>query len=309
MKPLLVVNPSAAGSRTGRAFADTAAVVERALGAVDAVFTERHGHAIELARAGAEAGRELVVAVGGDGTLSEVVNGVMQAGGPACVGFIPQGTGGDFRRSLGRGHGLQESLTALASGGERRIDLGRLAYTDFDGATRDRYFINIVSAGLGGLVDRYVVAMPAWVGGRLGYYAAALRAFAVCPQARLRCRFTRDGQTQERELRARVIAVCNGAYFGSGMYMAPMALVDDGRLEVVAVAQPTWLHMVLRSRRIYDGSHLAIRGVEHFACQRIDLDVVDEKVRRRHLLDVDGDALGRLPLSIEVLPGALALRG
>jgi diacylglycerol kinase (ATP) len=105
-----------------------------------------------------------------------------------------------------------------------------------------------------------------------------------------------------------VVAVCNGAYFGSGMHMAPMARFDDGVLEVVTVTQPTRLQMLLKSRTIYSGAHLLLPGVEHFSCQRLELDVEDMRHRRLFLLDVDGEPIGGVPMTAEVLPRALTLR-
>ena len=275
MKPLLVINPRAAGRSAGKAYAAAAEAVERALGPVDATFTEGRGHGMELARAAAEEGRDLIVAVGGDGTLSEVVNGVMRSGRAQSVrvGLVAQGTGGDFRRSLGLQNGLKHYLDAIACGRERTVDVGRLSYRDDDGSIKERYFLNIVSAGMGGLVDRYVEATPAWVGGSLAYYLAALRAILRCPEAQVCCRTVLAEREDQRTLPARVVAVCNGAYFGSGMHMAPMARLDDGVLEVVTVTQPTRLQMLLKSRTIYSGSHLLLPGVMHFSCQRVELDV------------------------------------
>lgn len=305
----MIVNPRASGSRTGRAFAGLEATARRALGPLDTCVTERRGHAVELARAAAEEGRPLIVAVGGDGTLSEVVNGVLGSRRPeAAVGFIAQGTGGDFPRSLAIGSDPTACLEAIASGRERCVDVGLLTFRETDGGTGQRYFLNIVSAGLGGLVDRYIAATPAWLGGRLGYYMAALRAIWLCPEAQLRCRLTLDTGPEEHRLRARVVAVCNGGSFGSGMLMAPMAKVDDGVLELISVTQPTRLHMLVRSRTIYDGSHLRLRGVEHLRCRRVELDVEDEAVRPHYPLDVDGEALGLLPMAAEVVPRALVLR-
>lgn len=309
MKPLLIVNPRAAGSRTGKAFVATAAAVNAVLGPVDVQLTARRGHAAELARAAADGGRELVVAVGGDGTLSEVVNGVLGSGRSRTeVGLIAQGTGGDFRRSLGIGRSVSECLAAIASGRRRHVDVGVLTCRQADGTMATRYFLNIVSAGMGGLVDQYIAATPAWVGGRTGYYVAAIRATWRCPEARLRCRLEFGEQHEDVALRARVVAVCNGRFFGSGMQMAPMAEMDDGVFEVISVTQPTRLHMMARSRSIYDGSHLRIAGVRHFRCNRIAVDLEDEALRLQFPLDVDGEALGWLPMTVEVLPAALVVR-
>jgi diacylglycerol kinase (ATP) len=310
VKPLLVVNPHAAGRKSGRAYAAAAEAVDALLGPVDAAFTVRRGHGVELARTGAEEGRDLIIAVGGDGTLSEVVNGVMLSSraGAVRVGLVAQGTGGDFRRSLGLEHGLSHYLEAIGSGRERPVDVGRLTYRDDDGTTKERFFINIVSAGLGGLVDRYVASAPAWVPGSIAYYHAALRAIVHCPEARVRSRSVLDGIEEERVLPAYVVAVCNGAFFGSGMHMAPMARVDDGVFEVVSVTQPKRLKMFQKSRTIYTGAHLREPGVVHFSCQSVTLDVEDEHHRSRFPLDVDGEPIGGVPVTVQVLPGALTLR-
>src|SRR5678815_5765988 len=116
MKPLLVVNPKAGGGRTGAIIGDVRGALERKIGEVDVVQTTPRGSAIDLAEAGAKEGRELVVAVGGDGTFSEVCNGVLRAGKPARVALIGQGTGGDFRKTLGIEHRLDRYVDAIASG-------------------------------------------------------------------------------------------------------------------------------------------------------------------------------------------------
>src|SRR5437867_4032451 len=114
MKPLLIVNPRSGAGRTGKAFADMRTPIVRAIGDFDAAFTRARGDALDLARVGAGEGRALVVAVGGDGTLHEVVNGVMAAApSRARVGLIMQGTGGDFRKTLGLEHRLDRYLEAL----------------------------------------------------------------------------------------------------------------------------------------------------------------------------------------------------
>jgi diacylglycerol kinase family enzyme len=344
LKPLLVVNPRAAGTRTGQRWTDTSTAVRDAIGDFDSAFTEYCGHAVELARQAVLNGRELVVAVGGDGTLSDVVNGVLLASWPdgrpiamgsagaaadstdvqtasadglvvsapdtAAVGYIAQGTGGDFRRSLGHRDSLPEYLARLGGGSERRIDVGLLDHAGSDGSQRRRYFLNIVSAGMGGLVDEYVVAAPRWIGGHLAYYVATLRALAAVPLAHLRCTVTLNGNTYEREIDSRVVAVCNGAYFGSGMNVAPGASVSDGQLEVVNIGTRTRFELLVKSPSVYRGAHLSFEAVQHFSCQRIAIALDDAGVSPdRFPLDVDGDPCGRLPLAIEVLPGALRFLG
>lgn len=308
--PRLVVNPRSGGGRAGRTFAEVRAVVERRLGAVDVSFTERPGHAIELARDAARGGAPVVVAVGGDGTLHEVANGVLEAGSGAAtaVGYVGQGTGGDFRRTLGIEHRLDAYVEAIASGRGRRIDVGKMRYRTPDGSTRTRWFVNILSAGMGGLVDRYVADTSKALGGTAAYFWASARALARCQRGRLRCEATLDGERHERRVETYMIAICNGRYFGGGMHVAPMAAVDDGRFEVVSMDAPSKLAFAAFSRRIYDGKHLSAPGVQHFACDRIDIDLENERARDVFLLDVDGEPLGGLPLEVELVRGALTLR-
>jgi diacylglycerol kinase family enzyme len=105
-----------------------------------------------------------------------------------------------------------------------------------------------------------------------------------------------------------MMAICNGRYFGSGMHVAPMAKPDDGRFEVVSMDAPGKLAFAAVSRRIYEGKHLGAPGVQHFACDRITIDLENERARGVFLLDVDGEPLGGLPLEVELVKKALTLR-
>lgn len=303
-RTLLVVNPKSGGGRTGGILSELRDAATRRLGELDVVLTERRGNAAELAEAGAREGRKLIVAVGGDGTFSDVVNGVLRAGTKTPVGLIAQGTGGDFRKSVGIEHRLDRYLDALASGRERPIDAAKARFRRANGDV-EHYFVNILSAGMGGLVDEYVASGSRMFGGTAAYFIASTKALLRVRPGQLRC--TIDGEVVK--LRSYMIAVCNGRYFGSGMHIAPMALVDDGKLEVVSLDAPSKLAFATFSRKIYDGSHLHSPNVRHFTCKRIEMDLENEDARETFRLDVDGEPLGGLPLVIEVLPGAVIFRG
>jgi YegS/Rv2252/BmrU family lipid kinase len=274
---------------------------------MEVAFTSCPGHAIALSRQGAQAGQSPIVAVGGDGTLHEVVNGVLDSGSSAAVGYVGQGTGGDFRRTLGLDHRLDAYVDVIGRGRERRMDAGRIRYRSLDGAPQTRWFLNIVSAGLGGLVDRRIERTTRAFGSTTAYFLASLGALAACRRGRLRCSGSLGGQPFERPLLAYMIAVCNGGFFGSGMHVAPMAQPDDGRFEVVSMDAPNKVAFAAFSRRIYGGSHLKAPGVTHFACDRITIDLENSQVRDVFLLDVDGEPLGCLPLEIELVPRAIRI--
>ena len=313
MNPLVIVNPNSGGGKTGRIFSSMQRTFETSLGTIDVEFTARTGHAIEIARDAAKKGRELVIAVGGDGTLNEVVNGVMRAAEEGShapeVAIVGQGTGGDFRKTLGLEHRLDKYLEAIASGRVRAIDVGRITYRDHERQQKTRFFVNILSAGMGGLVDRYVADASRALGGKVAYFGASLRALVQAKRGRLRCEVTENGKTSEKKIQTLMIAICNGRYFGSGMHVAPMAKIDDGKFEVVSIDAESKIAFSVSSQRIYDGAHIGKDGVIHFSCEKIDMDLENEDARELFLLDCDGEPIGGLPISVEVLPGALRFRG
>jgi YegS/Rv2252/BmrU family lipid kinase len=284
--------------------------LKRALGDFDVAFTERGRHAVELAREAAIGGRALVVAVGGDGTIHEVVNGLMQAraagSGEPRLGVIGQGTGGDFRRALGIEHRLDRYCAAIAGGRIRHVDVGHAKFTGHDGAPASSYFINILSAGIGGVVDQMVAEASRGLGGTFAYYSASLRGLLRSVIGTCKCTLTLAGKERVEEVATRNIAICNGRFFGSGMKVAPMAELDDGVFDVVSLGAASKLRFALESSaRIYTGDHIGKQGVQHFRCDKLTLELLNEDVGDRFLLDVDGEPLGRLPLGIELIPAAL----
>ena len=308
--PLLIVNPRSGGRSAAGDLPHVLERVEQVLGDVVIRYTSQRGHARDLALQGTREGHSLVVAVGGDGTFSEVVDGILGSGEETrpTAGIINLGTGGDFRRTLGIGEGLEKCLEALSLGRERLVDVGRASFRGKGGDMETHYFVNVLSAGLGGLVDRYIEKMPGFIGGRVGYYLAALGAVVRSKEQPLRARITWEGVVREQIIPAYLLAVCNGRWFGGGMDVAPMALPDDGRLEVITITAPNKPYLADRVRGVYTGRHLLEPTVHHFPCRAIELHLEDKPAERRFLLDVDGESLGSLPLSIEIVPGMLRVR-
>ncbi len=331
-RPLLIANPAAGRGRTGHALPHLVAAVRDAVGDLEVAETRRRGDAERRAAAAVRERRPLVVGLGGDGTLNEIANGLLAgvperpvdtertgpvpgafASGLPALGIVGTGTGGDYGRSLGIAHELGAYLAALRGGAERAVDVGRASYTGPDGRPCRRYWLNVLSAGIGGLVDRYTASAPALLGGRLAYAQATVRAIVVCRRTRLRCRYVDlDGAPRERMLDAHAVAVCNGRTFGGGMNIAPMALLHDGVLEVVAFETRTRARLIGRFMTVYAGTHLDEPGISHFRCLSLELEPETKADRRPRAglfpLDVDGDALGDVPLRVDVAPGALRVR-
>lgn len=307
MDTRVIVNPHAAGGRVGRRWPALRARLQEAIGLFDTTPTTGPMDASRLAREAARAGYRRVVAVGGDGTLSEVVDGLFPDGEPVAprivLGHLSHGTGGDFRRSLGLPRSDEVALGRLRAGRTRLVDVGVLRYTTTDGGRAVRAFLNIASFGLSGAVDERVnrARLPKLLGGTFAFAWASARA-ALSYRAP-RVRICVDGGTpMDHDLA--VACVCNGQYAGGGMRFAPNAALDDGLFDVIVIADAGLRRLVTGFGSIYRGRHLDHPNVTALTGRRIDATPLGgEPV----LLDVDGEAPGRLPASFEIRPGALRL--
>jgi len=310
--PLVIVNPASAGGATGRAWPRLASDLRAHFGAFECAFTERAGDASVFAGREARAGRSLIIACGGDGTISEVANGILASGADAELGILPSGTGGDLRRTLGIPERGRDAAAALARGRSVRVDAGRVEFQDRAGAPGVRYFLNVASCGMGGEVIRRVEENSSgWLasasrrvaGGRAAYALASLQAAISFDRPTLRLRL--DGRPEFR-LAVTNLCVANARYFGGGMKIAPEALLDDGLLDVVAVGDLDTLKILTNVYRLYLGTHLGMREVGHARARRIE--VAADKPGEHVLIEIDGELSGALPATFEILPRALRLR-
>ena len=302
-RTLVIVNPASAAGRTERTFPRLEPQLGAAIGPYDRVETKGPRDAERLAREAVRAGVERVVVAGGDGTAAEVVSGLLGAalGAYAEVAFLPLGTGADFHRTLEIPRDPGAAIAALASGKGRRIDVGRVCYVGEDGAERSSHFLNVASAGLSGIVTRHVRGSKA-LGARLAFLLGTLSGLARFqpPSVRLRA----DGVEVFRGAIA-LAAAANGRYFGGGMHVAPTARPDDGLLDLVVVPALPKRVLVTRLPSLYRGTHLSVPGVLQQRARRIELEPLGEPA----LGEVDGEPVARLPMSAEVVPGALQVWG
>jgi YegS/Rv2252/BmrU family lipid kinase len=302
----VIVNPHSQGGRLGERWPEVADVVARVF-PFDEAITRGPGDATILARAALRGGAERVVAIGGDGTINEVVNGFFDESGQpvapeASFAVLPYGTGGDFRRTLGLPRGLAEAASAIAHGVRRRIDVGRLTFVAHDGAPAHRMFANIASFGVSGVVDRLVNASGKRLGGRLAFMLATAR--ATWSYRNQRVQLTLDGEHRV-EATINTVAVANGRYFGGGMMVAPNAELDDGMFDVIALGDFGLGDLLRSGRRIYRGTHLTMDKVTARRARVVEAEGIDPNALIE--LDVDGEALGRLPARFELRHGALWL--
>jgi YegS/Rv2252/BmrU family lipid kinase len=306
---VLVVNPRSAGGKTERRWPQLRATILEHFGPFEERFTTDSGAATELTRTALRDGAGLVVAVGGDGTINEVVNGFFEEGEAdrpisrdAAFGILPAGTGGDFIKSLGIPKDLAAAAAAMRKAQPRAVDVGRLSFIDNDGKPRVRRFINIASFGISGLVDRNVNQSSKALGGTLSFALATLKAGAVYRNPSIE--IVLDGGAP-KEGRVYNVAVANGRYFGGGMKVAPDAALDDGWFDVVTMGDFKFGDLLLRGLDVYSGKHLTNPKVSVARARKVEARAGDGV---EVLLDVDGEQPGRLPATFELMPGALRVR-
>jgi diacylglycerol kinase (ATP) len=293
MKLLVIYNPQAGNGRARALLpAIRRGLAEAGLGA-EILLTEAPGDAITLARSAELEGYDAVIASGGDGTLFEVLNGLMHNPSPARppLGLIPNGTGNAFMKELGlRKLDWRRAIDIIAANRPRRIDVGRV---EWEGGAR--HFLNIV--GMGFVADIAQAAVPLK---RLGSAAYTLATLLKLPSLRAQAiTLELDGRTIERE--GVFVEVANSTYTGTSFLIAPKARLDDGLLDVVLLKAISRFELLRLFRTVYDGSHLRHPQVEYLQARRIT--VTESRPGR---LIPDGEILGSSPARFECLPGAIA---
>lgn len=307
--PLIIVNPKSASGSTHTRWARIASDWAAHYGAFNVEFTEYSGHAIELAKKAAEEGREFIVACGGDGTINEVANGILLSGKDAELGVLPQGTGGDFRRTLALPSTIRRAAEALKTGITKRIDVGKVTYVNHNNQTEERYFLNIASIGLSAAIIERVKSTGklSWLAfdslrGKASFAISTLQEILKLNPKMLRIRFD-DGEL--KSLQSIVFCVANARYFGGGMKIAPDAVIDDGELNIVNIGQIGSGRIVTNARKLYAGTHYSMEEVNHTTAKKIEVSAHDGIEIH---LETDGELPGKLPAVFEIIPSALRVR-
>jgi YegS/Rv2252/BmrU family lipid kinase len=290
MRAVAILNPRA-GGRTTAYLPEGAEILE----------TRAPGHATELTREAIKRGVKTVIAVGGDGTINEVVNGFFEnekrIPTDATLAVIPHGTGSDFSRTLNLP--LDGTLAAriIQEGEKRLIDVMKVRYTSSDGNPKVRYAINVASFGLGGTVADKVNRSSKAMGAFWTFASATLEAALRFSGSQVTVRLD-DSKTISAMITN--VAVGNGQYQGAGMRVCPEAILDDGLLDITIVRHIRLHQLMCSIPMLYNGKILRHPRVESYRVRGLAAES-GENV----LVEIDGEALGRLPVEIAVVPGAI----
>ncbi len=308
--PLVIVNPKSAGGATEARWARTASDLAKYFGAFAVEFTRSAGHAIEIARCAAQNNRRFIIACGGDGTINEVANGILESGADAELGILPSGTGGDFRRSLDIPNSTRAAAECLRDGVTKIIDVGKVSFINHAGENASRYFLNVSSFGLSAAINERVKTRSS-LGWLPGDTLRGKAKFAISTlQEVLESEFTTvrvsiDG-ADEKLLNTTNFCVANARYFGGGMKIAPDAKIDDGFFDVVNIGDVRAAKILLNAYKLYNGSHLSLSEVKHKNARRVE--VRPASGGETIYIETDGELPGRLPAIYEIIPGALKIR-
>ncbi len=303
LRTLFILNP--ASRRGADRFGRLAASLKKALGEIEVVRTRAPLDAVRLAREAARGGFRRIVVGGGDGTLSEVATGVLEAGlgSQVEIGLIPLGSGCDFARSVGVPEHVEQAIAQLRDGESRIVDAGCLTRRTEQGVEQKRYFLNESGFGLSGMTVELVRQAGKRFGPRTAFAVGTVRAIARggIPEVELRV----DGQVVHEGGVA--LVVCgNGRYFGSGMRIAPEAVLNDGQFDLIVVSALGRAKLLSRFPSLYRGTHLRYPEVRTYRGGCIEAKWLGGGPAR---CEADGEPLGLLPIRWEICPGALRIAG
>lgn len=298
-----IVNPASGNGRTGRHWRAYEAFFRRHLGEGFAVrITERPWHAAQLTKDVVANGATTVVSVGGDGTLNEVVNGLLDGTGrpwnpEAALAVFPVGTGSDFARTSGHSRDPAALVRILRRREIRRIDAGLVEYTDA-GAPRSRYFLNEGEFGSASAVSDRVNRTTKVFGGKMSFLIGVLR---TLPNYRnTRVVLEADGGPP-KEMVVNNVTAANGRFYGGGLQPAPHASLDDGLFDVIVFGDIDFKHQRSSLGLLREGKHLDLPGISWFRARELRVRAGDE------LVDVEGEVIGRHPQRFQIVPRVLSL--
>jgi len=252
----------------------------------------------ELARQAADEGAQLLVVVGGDGSVNEVVNGIAGRDGVE-IAVIARGTGWDFARSLGLPRDLDRAIAVALGSSTRTIDLGRVTYRSWSGAEAQSFFANVASAGMSGAIAQRANDTSKALGGKMSYVWATFAVFARWSNTEVEVSV--DGE--QRRARMHDVVVANGSSFGGGMKICPDAKADDGVFDVLLIGDLTKRDLMVTLPKTFRGKHLPHPKAELLRGATVTVDAPEPLP-----IQLDGEQPGTTPARFEIVRRALRVR-
>ena len=295
----VIVNPVAGAYSTHRKWPRISKLLKHVGLSFDYEYTEGVGHAVELARVAASDGYRYIVAIGGDGTVNEVANGILHSTRPTetSLGVVSTGTGSDFARSVGIPRDYIRACSSLCSSRRRLIDVGVVEFRR-SGQVLQRFFINVAGVGFDATVVEATEKLPKYFGGTIPYLAGLFRTLFGY---RNKAVVLSVGNKVEAN-RILSVVVANGGYVGGGMHIAPKAKLSDNLLDVLIIGDMGKFELLKALPMVYKGTH-----INHPKVRMEQVTHITIESSERLLVHADGELLGECPASFWLVPAALSI--
>lgn len=265
---------------------------------ISCLITESIADGINKSKQASESGADFVIAVGGDGTINEVANGIMlsEVSEKPIMGILPCGTGNDFVRTVAM-RSLEESLFDIKT---KEIDVGQLNFFDEQGNKKMRYFMNIADIGVSALTVKIVNGSKKRLGSAMTFFVGALRGFMTYKHNLVKVK------AEEFEYSGKITTVvfANGNFFGGGMGIAPFAQIDDGLIDITLVGNVKIGAFLKYFPSLRRQEKIIHPEVFYYKTKEIDVIPIDEK---KYPIEADGEFFGYTPLKVSVLNNAIKL--
>jgi diacylglycerol kinase (ATP) len=297
----VIVNPVASGGKTGKQWPQLREALARGGLQFDAELTQHSGHAVQIAEHALSEGFRYFVSVGGDGTVNEIVNGLMARGGcdpDVVLSIIPGGTGSDFVRMVGISRDPVEAVQTALGTSTRVVDVGEILCTR-NGESIRRFFVNVAGMGFDSEVCVRVNRMSKRISGTVPYLTSLV--LTLFSYANKDVELLHDGQRIQGRYNS--VVICNGQYFGGGMWIGPNAAPDDGLFDVVILKDLNKLEFLMNVPRVYKGTHLTHPQVTSFRAKEVQV-----SAKQRMFIQAEGELVGEAPATYRIIPAALRLR-
>lgn len=298
-----IVNPYSGNGKTQKNWPLILKTLKKNNIDIEYSFTSGQGRGIDITRQVLDSGYKKVIAVGGDGTINEVLNGLMFEGEEKLEGIemaiLDNGTGSDFVRTINQKSGISEFLKVLQGNKSIMVDVGSVDFEGFDGTKKKRYFLNAANIGIGAETVNRVNQGSKALGSKVTYFTGTVMTFLKYRNTDIAC------QINGREINGPLcgLVICNGRYMGGGMQIAPQAQINDGYFDVVVLEDINKLKFLTLLPLIYSGKHTVIKNISMYRCKSLSL-----KSKDPLLLETDGEVPGIIPSTFEIIPQCLNLR-
>ena len=307
LKTQVIVNPESNKGRTRKKWSQIKEGLKTFLKEFKYEFTEKPFHAAEISKAAIKDGTDLIVGVGGDGTMHEIANGFYENNqiiNPETVlGIVPSGTGSDFSKSLNIPSGLKNALQVITQAPSNFIDIGKATFKNHSGQEEERFFLNVSDFGIGGEV---VNKMNREKKERKtsSYLRCLISTFIGYKNKRLKLIIDGEEIPTDDYITG---AIANGRIFGKGMKIAPQARLDDELFDIVLVKGMKAFEFLRNIWKIYSGTHLTHPKISMIRGKRIE--AIPEDHEEDILIELDGEQCGKLPATFEIFSQRFCVKG